>query len=186
MNTATHFKAPSRSPQAARGFSLIEAMVAAAISSIVTALALPGYVQMHERSLVRQAAAQFEADVMLARSLAAQGQQTWRLSFERTSTHSCYVLHTGAAGECGCAADGAAVCTGSAQVQRVARWGSDRPLTVRANVRSILFDGLRGTSTPTGTVRFEARSGASQSQIVNILGRVRSCSSSGLSGVPRC
>jgi type IV fimbrial biogenesis protein FimT len=64
-------------------------------------------------------------------------------------------------------------------------------VTLRANVRSILFDGAKGTTTPTGTLRLIGRDGAAIHQIVNIMGRVRSCSppqpsGARLPGYPPC
>ena len=49
-------------------------------------------------------------------------------------------------------------------------------IVLTANVRSIAFDPLRGTTTPAATVRVAARDGAAVHQVVNIMGRVRSCS----------
>ena len=37
-----------------------------------------------------------------------------RISFESGAGGSCYVIHTGAANQCSCAADGTAVCQGDA------------------------------------------------------------------------
>jgi type IV fimbrial biogenesis protein FimT len=52
-------------------------------------------------------------------------------------------------------------------------------LSVAANVGSIAFDPTRGTSTPAGTVRFVATNGHVIHQVVNVMGRVRSCSPAG-------
>jgi type IV fimbrial biogenesis protein FimT len=49
-------------------------------------------------------------------------------------------------------------------------------LGVQANVSSILFDPLHGTSTPTGTLRVVSPTVGSVHHIVNLLGRVRTCS----------
>jgi type IV fimbrial biogenesis protein FimT len=168
------------------GLSLVELMVAGAVTSIVTAVAVPSLAAMQERVALRQAAAQFEADVMLARSSAASSGQSRRIGFERTGTHSCYVVHTGGAGDCSCLPDGSASCQGDARAERVAAWATGERVSVRANVRSALVDAQRGTVSPTMSVRFEARSGQIQQQVVNILGRVRSCSPNGLPGLPRC
>jgi type IV fimbrial biogenesis protein FimT len=55
---------------------------------------------------------------------------------------------------------------------------SDRVL-VQANVASILFDPMHGTSTPTGTVRVIGSNGRELRHVVNVMGRVRTCSPQG-------
>jgi type IV fimbrial biogenesis protein FimT len=47
---------------------------------------------------------------------------------------------------------------------------------VQGNVASILFDPLHGTSTPTGTLKIVGDSGRAVHHVVNIMGRVRTCS----------
>jgi type IV fimbrial biogenesis protein FimT len=47
---------------------------------------------------------------------------------------------------------------------------------LQSNVRSLLFDGTRGTVSPTGTVRVIGADGRAVHQVVNVLGRVRACS----------
>jgi type IV fimbrial biogenesis protein FimT len=89
---------------------------------------------------------------------------------------SCYVVHTGAAGDCDCSAAGAPVCAPAVEVLRVVRYDSETPLRMQSNSASIAFDPLQGTVTPTATVRVTARNGEAIHQIVNIMGRVRSCS----------
>ena len=50
---------------------------------------------------------------------------------------------------------------------------------VTANVGSIAFDPLHGTSTPTGTLRLVDARGRAVHHIVNVMGRVRSCTPGG-------
>ncbi len=51
----------------------------------------------------------------------------------------------------------------------------------------MLFDPVRGTTTPTATVRVVAADGRAIHQIVNIMGRVRACSPGGaVSGYRAC
>jgi type IV fimbrial biogenesis protein FimT len=52
-------------------------------------------------------------------------------------------------------------------------------IAVTANVGSVLFDPLHGTSSPTATFTLIAASGRSIEHVVNLLGRVRSCSPQG-------
>jgi type IV fimbrial biogenesis protein FimT len=89
---------------------------------------------------------------------------------------SCYVLHTGAADLCTCQPVGPAQCVGGAQeIRTVVLPDADR-VRLQANVGSMLFDPLHGTSTPTGTLRVLGTGARAVHHIVNIMGRVRSCS----------
>jgi type IV fimbrial biogenesis protein FimT len=115
---------------------------------------------------------------MLSRSLAVARNEAVRMGFERDADAgtSCYVVHTGAAGDCSCTANGSAVCSNGAEALRSVRYGADVPLALTSNSRSILFDPVRGTITPTATVRVTGSNGAAIHQVINIMGRVRSCS----------
>jgi type IV fimbrial biogenesis protein FimT len=58
---------------------------------------------------------------------------------------------------------------------------------VAANVNSILFDPRVGTASPGGTVRLTDSAGREIRHIVNLRGRVRTCSVQGaLGGHPPC
>jgi type IV fimbrial biogenesis protein FimT len=57
---------------------------------------------------------------------------------------------------------------------------------LRSNSGSILFDAVKGTVTPTATLRVTSSVGALH-QVVNLMGRVRTCSPDGaLAGYARC
>jgi type IV fimbrial biogenesis protein FimT len=170
-----------------RGVTLVEAAVALAVTAILVGLAIPSFEQARQRRHLEGAAQLFETDVQHARSLAVARQQTVRLSFDATASAGCYVVHTGAANACTCAADGAAVCSAGAEALRAVRLDGASSPTLRANVRAIAFDAVRGTVTPTVTVRLVAPGGEAIHQIVNVMGRVRSCSPApALPGYPAC
>jgi type IV fimbrial biogenesis protein FimT len=58
---------------------------------------------------------------------------------------------------------------------------------LKSNSRSVLFDPTRGTSTPTATVQLTARNGTAIHQVMNVMGRVRSCSPTpAIAGYRRC
>jgi type IV fimbrial biogenesis protein FimT len=92
---------------------------------------------------------------------------------------SCYIIHSGAANDCSCAASGPAQCGGDAQQIKTVQLLAADHVGVQANVRSIQFDPLHGTSTPAGTFRLVADSGRAVHHVVNVMGRVRSCSPQG-------
>lgn len=154
-----------------QGLTLVEAMITVCIAGTLLAAGLPGFQQAREQRQVESAAAQLETDIQLARSEALLGNRNVRLDF----SGSCYVLHTGAAGDCDCSAE-LPVCRAGVQPLRSVRIGADEPLTLHSNSASMVFDALAGTVTPTATVRVVARSGAAVHAVVNVMGRVRSCS----------
>ena len=170
-----------------RGVTMLESMIAVAVTAVALGAALPGFEQARERRHLEGAAAQLETDIMYTRSLAVAQNQGVRMGFESLPAGTCYTVHTGAASACTCDASGAATCSAGAEAIRTVYFPAQGLVALRANVRSILFDPRLGTSTPTGTLRVVGRSDAAIHQIVNIMGRVRSCSPAGsVAGYPRC
>lgn len=159
-----------------RGVTLIESAVATSIIAIAAGAAVPGFSAVKGRHQVIGAAGAFGTDVQLARSTAVMHNAAVRITFGDVGGARCYVVHTGSAADCGCAADGAPQCRPGVQVLRSESFASGRGVALASNVRSILFDPVRGTSTPAGTVRFVGTNGAALHQVVNIMGRVRTCS----------
>jgi type IV fimbrial biogenesis protein FimT len=180
-----------RLPMSARrrqaGITLVETMVVTSVLAVLTGLAVPGFDSSIQRRHLEGAATQLETDIHHARMLAVARNAPLRISFESGAGGSCYVIHTGAANQCACAADGSAVCQGDAMAERVVRFEPGGPVGLKSNSRSVLFDPMRGTSTPTATVQLQARNGSAIHQVMNVMGRVRSCSPApALSGYRRC
>ncbi len=171
---------------AQRGMTLVESLVSLAVTTITLGTAVPAFDAARERRHLDGAAAQLETDIHLARSLAVAQNRTIRVSFASNAAGSCYVVHSGSAGDCRCDASGAASCRGSAQALRSAGYPSDLPLRLSSNSASMAFEHIRGTVTPTSTVRIVGRE-RSVHVITNIMGRVRSCSPTSPSfGYPAC
>ena len=171
------------------GLTLVECAITTTVLAIVAGLTVPAFGTARERRHLEGAAAQLETDLMLSRSLAVARNEVVRMSFERDAGAgtSCYVVHTGAAGDCGCAANGSAVCSNGAEPLRSVRYGAEVPLALTSNSRSIQFDPVRGTITPTATVRVTGSNGSAIHQVINIMGRVRSCSPApALAGYATC
>lgn len=170
-----------------RGSSLVEAMVVLALLAVLVGAAVPGLEAMRERRHLAGAAALLETDLQLARTAAVARGSVLRLDFASTPAGgSCYVLHTGSAGACSCTAAGEApVCSAGVEALRHAHYRAGLPVRLQSNSASIAFEPHQGTVTPTATVRVVGRSGQAVHQIVNVMGRVRSCSPS-LPGHPPC
>jgi type IV fimbrial biogenesis protein FimT len=169
------------------GVTLIESAIATSVLATVMGIAVPNFQQMREQRHLEGAATLLETDIQHTRSLAVANNQVVRISFETGPAASCYVVHTGDAGDCSCIAGGDAVCSAGAEALRTVHYGAGLPLRLQSNSRSIAFDPDKGTVTPTATVRVIAHGGATIHQVVNVMGRVRSCSPApGLAGYKPC
>jgi type IV fimbrial biogenesis protein FimT len=161
----------------ARGFTLTEALICISTMLVTLTTVLPGFGSALERKRVEGIAAQLETDLQMTRSLAVAQNRTVRFELGQEGDSTCYVVHTGAAGDCRCTVQGA-VCEGGSVALHQAYIAADTGVALRANVRSMVFDPTRGTVSPTATLRVEGPK-ASVRQIINIMGRVRSCSPDG-------
>jgi type IV fimbrial biogenesis protein FimT len=181
-----HRQSPRR---AQAGVTLVETSIVASVLAVMASLAVPSFQDAVQRRHLEGAANQLETDIHYTRMMAVARNVPMRISFEAGSTGSCYVIHTGAAGQCSCAGAGAgtAVCQGAAQAERSVFLPADGPVSLRLNSRSVVFDAMKGTSTPTATMQLTARNGMTVRQVMNIMGRVRSCSPApALSGYRPC
>jgi type IV fimbrial biogenesis protein FimT len=169
------------------GFSLLESLIGLAVASIALGAGLPGLEAAKERRHLEGGAAQLETDIHLARSEAALRAHTVRLSFGTAAGGSCYVIHTGRATDCRCSADGSAVCTADGRALRTVGFKTGGSLQLHSNAASIVFDPVKGTVTPTGTMRFTGQQGREVRVVINIMGRMRACTpTADLRGYPRC
>jgi len=177
----THRPKPRRN-----GFSLIEAMVVVAVTAIVATTAVPSLVTFIDGRRLDASAHALAADVQFVRTEAVARNQPIRISFHADAANTCWVVHTGLAAQCTCGDAAPAVCTGGAvEIKTVVLGAADR-VNVRANVASIAFDPLHGTSTPTGTLRLVGADGRAVHHVVNVMGRVRSCTPAGVPGWRAC
>lgn len=171
------------------GITLVETAVVGSVLATITSLAVPDFDAAIQRRHLEGAAAQLETDIHHTRMLAVARNALLRISFESSAAGSCYVIHTGAANQCGCNTHGTAVCQAGAQAERSVRFAAGDAVKLKSNVRSVIFDPVKGTSTPTATatVQFISRGGAAIHQVMNLMGRVRSCSPTpALSGYKSC
>jgi type IV fimbrial biogenesis protein FimT len=168
------------------GFSLLEAAVVVAIVAIVGASAPPSLGALIDARRLDSAATRLAADLQLARSEAIARNRALRLSVASGADATCWVVHSGGATDCSCSATGVACANGALAIQGVVLPSAER-VAVAGNVASIVFDPLHGTSTPTATLSLSDVRGRSVHHIVNVLGRVRSCSPAGtVAGYPVC
>jgi len=154
------------------GLTLVEAALVTSITAIVAGLAAPNLNGLLALRRLDAAATELAANLQLARNEAVARNQPVRLSLHAAS--GCYVVHTGAAGDCSCDA-AAARCTADARLLRHAAFGADG-LLLQSNTSSMVFDPLHGTASPSATWRVTGADGRAIHHVVNVMGRVRSCS----------
>ena len=160
------------------GFTLIESMVCLAMVGVTVGTALPSIQQASERRHLEGAAAQLATDIRQARSAAVALTAPVRLSFHQASAGSCYLLHTGRTADCSCDPSAGAVCTNGAQVIRSVAFPPSSEVQISSNSASMLFEPHRGTVTPTASINLRLRNGPTLRQVVNIMGRARTCTPS--------
>lgn len=163
-------------PARQRGITLIETCMVLAVSTVLATAALPGMQEMIAARRLDNVANQLANDVHLVRTAAVVRNQALRLSFLPHPGGSCYVIHTGSAGQCECSSSGPAVCNGNAREIKTVSISNADQISVVSNVSSVVFDPMHGTSTPAGTLRIVGASGREVHHIINVMGRVRSCS----------
>lgn len=150
-----------------------------AIVSVALGLAVPSLDALRQRMELYGAAAQLETDVQFARSEAVSRNRSVRMTMHDSTTGSCYIIHTGPAAACSCAGTGGASCGAGSDVLRSSSLLADGRVRIRSAVKSMTFDPVKGTFTPTATLRVESKDGRALHQVVNVLGRVRTCSPAG-------
>ena len=159
-----------------QGLSLIEVTVTMAVAVVLAGTAAPSLFDFIGTRRLEAAATQLASDIQFVRTDAVARNQPVRLSFFNSADGSCYVIHTGAAASCSCAATGPATCTGSAMQLKTVQLAVRDKVSVQANTGSVLFDPLHGTASPTASLRVLGATGRAVHHIVNVMGRVRSCS----------
>ncbi|MBA2722881.1 MAG: GspH/FimT family pseudopilin [Methylibium sp.] len=169
---------------AQRGLTLIEASFVLAIAAILTTSAVAGFGDLRQRRQIEGVAAELASDLQFVRSEAVARNQRLQFSFSTLPTGaSCYVIHTGPELACTCAADGAAECVGAAEPIKAVQAPAGIGVTVKDKPSASMgYDPVRGTTSPTATINIARPQGASLRHVVNILGRVRTCSPAG--GLP--
>jgi len=157
-----------------QGLTLIELLMVLAVLSITLGLSGPDFKAMLQKRRLEAASSDVVADLQYARSEAVARNRTVRIDFEQNSAGSCYVIHAG--GTCHCAADGTASCSTDAALVKSFGLSTSSGLALNSNAASITLDPVLGTFSPTATLNLTSTGGMGIRHVVNLLGRVRSCS----------
>lgn len=161
------------------GVTLVEAAAVLGITAVMVGVAVPGFDNLRGTRLLEATAAQLRTDIQHARSTAVAMGQTVRLHVRDEAAGSCYVVHTGPAGDCSCQASGTAVCAAPAQALRAVGLARAGGISISSNVGSLAFDAFQGTVTPTGSLTVAHARGDTLRVVVNVMGRARTCRAAG-------
>lgn len=158
------------------------------LMGILLATALPSLDEQRQRRHLEGAAAQLETDIAYTRSLAVLQNRTLRIGYAgHAQGSSCYVVFAGPARACECNDNGQTQCQAGSQPLRTVFFPAAGSVQLRANVHSMTFAPGRGTVTPTATLRLLGANQQAVHQVVNVMGRVRSCApGQGLPGYRPC
>ena len=170
-----------------RGVTLIELLIVVLIIAVVLGATLPGMEQIRARKHLEGASAQLETELQFARSMAVARNEAVRFTFGTQGAAGCYVIHTGGPNACSCGNGAAPACTGDAEILRSVNYAADAPVNIHSNSRTFAFSQHYGTVTPTATLELTNRRAEKVHLVINIMGRVRSCTPTvGLQGYVSC
>lgn len=169
------------------GWTLPEQLVIVVLVSLLTVLGLAGLLEAKDRRRMDSLVATLETELQFARSEAVARNETVRVRFRSDAGGSCYVMYTGRPGQCTCQSEGRAQCVGQGEVLRTAIQRAGDGIRVSSSAAEIAFDASRGTVTPTTTLRLENLRGDRVNLVVNLMGRLRNCSTNaGYTGYAAC
>lgn len=164
------------SPAFQRGLTLIEACATLTIASILITAGWPSLKPTLDRQSLNGLAAELASTLHHARSEAVARREGVRVTALGGQGGRCVIAHTGPADSCLCGDSAAPVCEAGSSVVSYHFLAPSSGLTVSTNVNSLRFDPRLGTATPAGTLRVALAGGAEVHHVVNVVGRVRSCS----------
>ncbi len=170
------------------GHTLVECAAVLGIVATVIGTVMPDTTAAVDRRRLEAVTAQIETELQLARSAAVSSNQTVRVAFADSDAGSCYVVYAGAPGDCSCGgAGGTTSCSADATPLHRHDFDAAGRVQVSSNSASIGFDPVHGTVTPTATIRITGRAGEQVRLIVNVMGRLRTCTTSpSLTGYKPC
>lgn len=172
--------------QRQRGVTLIESAVSLCITAALACTVAPAFQRAAARHAVEALSAQIETELQHARGLAVAQAQSVHWRVDSPANVGCYVVYTGPAAACSCSAEALPVCEPEGRVLQSAHVQNRQGVKVRTAVHRLTFAGDWGTVTPTATFHVEHPT-ATQRVIVNVMGRVRSCSpDKSIPGQPGC
>jgi type IV fimbrial biogenesis protein FimT len=171
-----------------KGLSLIEICMASSVVSILTCMTLPSFQSMLALRQLEGVANELWHDLQYVRASAISLNQNIQFQLQtHPSGINCYVIHTGNSGDCICQTTPLrAVCNPGSRALKTVILPISR-IQLSATRHRLSWSSNRGTVSPSATFRISSADGRSIVHVINIHGRVRTCSPDGrVKGIPRC
>ncbi len=159
-----------------RGLTTIEALCVASVAASTLGMASGPWASMVQRHRLQAAAAMIEAEVQLARAWATTHNRNVRLEVQHVRHGSWVIVHAGDKGACRKADDGSTQCASGTPLVSARFHDTSTGVRLANPGLSLAFSASRGTVTPTSTIRLTGGDGVGLNQVVNLMGRVRTCS----------
>lgn len=164
-------------PRTDRGLSLIELMIVAIITIILTVLAVPNFIKFMQRYRLMTTIQGVYYNLQYARSEAIKRGATVYVSFQ-TGSNWCYGINTGSS----CTCTNASSCN----LGTFTPAGSQLTTLSLSGFANFNFTGSRGAASSSGTITLTVTGGTSSMGIdVGTLGTIKICSNN-ISGYPAC
>lgn len=167
------------------GVTLIELLIVITIAAILLALALPSFQDTIDRNRLKAATDTLYGDFQYAKSEAIKRNQPVVVDFTTSNAGAtwCYGFRLNAI-SCDCTITNASTVNACVidSVLKVARSTDHSGVTMTAPTDPI-FDNVRGTVSPAGTITLNSAKGKETRIAVTTLGRIIACSPSGASNV---
>lgn len=177
----------AQSRRSSRGFTLVELCAGVGICAALIGQAVPALGKFRQEQSLRAHAEALGTDLRFARSEAARRGDSVFFRVSGRGAGACYVIHTGARGDCDCAT-GAPVCTAPQSQVIKAEWlPSSQPIRISSNAETLEFQYRQGLVTQTGSIDLALERGPTIRQVIAITGRARTCAvGAQLGRLPRC
>ncbi|ALM89889.1 MULTISPECIES: prepilin-type N-terminal cleavage/methylation domain-containing protein [Alteromonas] len=166
----------------ADGFSLLEILVVLCIVVIISALAVPSFVEWRQANAIKSALKHTADIAKYARTLSISERKPVTLVIDASANHCISIT---SASDCDCSA--ASSCHAFSQQKRLVMQNYHAVIASPANKKSLLtFDGTHGMSFGSAMTVSITNARYTGKVIINNLGRVRYCTSTALEGIPLC
>lgn len=193
MSTQAMQQRPTRT-QPPAGLTMIELLVTLAITAILIAVAVPSMREFMEKKRVEGVANEMATDLRYLRSLSMQTNNAMLMSFNKSSTQSCYSLIStgGGTGICDCSRAPAAVCdavVGADTEVKSVYFPSTGSVSIESNQANYQLSGNGGMTSngQTMSVTIKSDLGGEVRVLANGVGRPAVCNVSGhASTYPDC
>lgn len=171
-----------------KGFTLIEGLIVVAIIGIIASFAVSNWGELIAQKRVRASMETLYDTLKMARSESTKQRTSITVSFRNYAGSNpswCYGISD--SGDCDCRVANACTINGTAVIQTDVVTPSVMAvtnLTGASGSKHIIFEGIRGTASNSGSIQFTNNT-ASGTVSINAMGFISNCSNT-VTGYPAC